>query len=367
MKLVRALTPRVLKIGLLVVPVGLALAYYLFLSADRYVSESIVTVRQATQEQSALPGTALLLAGINPPSREDTLYLRQYVHSLGLLQRLDAKLNLRAHYEAEKLDPFYRLYDDASQEWFHEYYRNRVEVLFDEVASLLTIRVQGFDPEFAQQLNKEILDESERFVNAFSQRIAREQMTFAEAELERAAKRLQEAKGEVLAFQTKNRLLDPTAQAQAAGALTAELQAALARQEAELRNLRSYLNENSFQVQALRNQVDALRKQLEAERQRATVGTGGGRLNEQAAQFQDLLLQAGFAEDAYKLALSAVESARIDATRKQKSLVVIEPPAKPELAVYPRRIYNLVTLFVVCCLLYGVARLAVATIRDHLD
>ena len=367
MKLVHTLTPRVLKVGFLVIPVGLAMLYYFFLSADRYVSEAVVTVRQASQEQSALPGTALLLAGINPPSREDTLYLRQYVHSLGLLRKLDAKLNLRAHYEAEKLDPFYRLYGDASQEWFHEYYKNRVEVLFDEVASLLTIRVQGFDPAFAQELNKTILDESERFVNAFSQRIAREQMTFAQAELEQAAKRLQTAKGEVLAFQTKNKLLDPTAQAQASGALTAELQAALARQEAELRNLRSYLNEDSFQVQALRNQVEAVRKQLEAERQRATVGSGGGRLNEQAAQFQDLLLQAGFAEDAYKLALSAVESARIDATRKQKSLVVIEPPTKPELAIYPRRIYNLVTLFVVCCLLYGVARLAVATIRDHLD
>jgi capsular polysaccharide transport system permease protein len=120
-------------------------------------------------------------------------------------------------------------------------------------------------------------------------------------------------------------------------------------------------------VQALRNQVDALRKQLDAERQRPTVGSNNVRLNEQAAKFQDLLLQAGFAEDTYKLALSAVESARIDATRKQKSLVVIEPPGTPELAIYPRRVYNLVTLFVVCCLIYGVARLVVATVRDHLD
>lgn len=367
MRLFHALTPRFLQVCIVALPVALALCYFTFIAADRYVSESIVTVRQAGQEQSALPGTALLLAGINPPSRDDTLYLRQYVHSLGLLQRLDNRLHLREHYQAEKLDPFYRLYDDTSQEWFLEYYRSRVEVLFDEVASLLTIRVQGFEPEFAQRLNQAILEESEAFVNAFSQRIAREQMGFAETELQRAAGRLQAAKAEVLTFQTKNKLLDPMAQAQAAGALTAELQATLARQEAELRNLRSYLNEDSFQVQALRNQVDALRKQLDAERQRPTVGSNNVRLNEQAAKFQDLLLQAGFAEDTYKLALSAVESARIDATRKQKSLVVIEPPGTPELAIYPRRVYNLVTLFVVCCLMYGVARLVVATVRDHLD
>ncbi|MCW7538936.1 capsular biosynthesis protein [Aquabacterium sp. A7-Y] len=367
MTFVQSLTPRRLKIALIAVPLLLATLYYVFFAADRYVSESIVTVRQTNQESSNLPGVALLLGGVNPPSREDTLYLRQYIHSLEMLKRLDAKLNLRAHYEAEKLDPLYRLYGGTSQEWFLEYYRSRVEVLFDEVASLLTVRVQGFEPAFAQQVAQGILQESEQFVNAFSHRIAREQMGFAEQELQRAAERLQAAKAKMVDFQDRHRLLDPAAQAQASGALTAELQATLAKHEAELRHLRSFLNENSYQVQALQSQVEALRKQLEAERGRATSGKSSDRLNALASQFRDLTLQAGFAEDAYKLALSAVENARIDATRKLKSLVVIEPPAKPEIAIYPRRVYDLVTLFVVCCLLYGVTRLVVTTVRDHQD
>jgi capsular polysaccharide transport system permease protein len=62
-----------------------------------------------------------------------------------------------------------------------------------------------------------------------------------------------------------------------------------------------------------------------------------------------------------------VESARIEATRKLKSLVVVEPPVLPEIAEYPRRWYNLATLLVVCCLIYGVVSLVVATIRDHQD
>ncbi|GIX24543.1 MAG: capsule polysaccharide transporter [Caldimonas sp.] len=366
-KLLSALTPARLKLLLIALPVLLAAVYYYALAADRYVSESIVTVRQANQNAAGAAGAALLLAGISPASREDNLYLRQYIHSLDLLKKLDAELGLRAHYEAETLDPFFRLWAGVSQEWFLEYYRARVEVLFDEVAGLLTVRVQGFEPEFAQKLNAAILRESEAFVNAYSQRMAREQMQFAQGELDRAAERLQAAKNEVLAFQTTHKLLDPTAEAQASGALVAELQAALAKQETELRALRSYLNDDSFQVQALRNQVEALRKQLEAERARATVGPRDVRLNEQAARFQDLLLRAGFAEDAYKLALAAVENARIDASRKLKSLVVIESPSRPEEALYPRRLYNLVTLFIVCCLLYGITRLIVATIQEHQD
>ncbi|WP_019562181.1 MULTISPECIES: hypothetical protein [Caldimonas] len=368
-KLLSALTPARLKLLLIALPVLLAAVYYYALAADRYVSESIVTVRQANQNAAGAAGAALLLAGISPASREDNLYLRQYIHSLDLLKKLDAELGLRAHYEAETLDPFFRLWAGVSQEWFLEYYRARVEVLFDEVAGLLTVRAQGFEPEFAQKLNAAILRESEAFVNAYSQRMAREQMQFAQGELDRAAERLQAAKNEVLAFQTKYKLLDPTAEARASGALMAELQAALAKQEAELRALRSYLNDEAFQVQTLRNQVEALRKQLEAERLRATSTDGpkDARLNEQAARFQDLLLRAGFAEDAYKLALAAVENARIDASRKLKSLVVIESPSRPEEALYPRRLYNLVTLFIVCCLLYGITRLIVATIQEHQD
>ncbi|MCM5679007.1 capsular biosynthesis protein [Schlegelella sp. S2-27] len=368
MKFIYWLTPRRLKIGMIALPMIFAVIYYPMIAADRFVSSVTLTVRQASQDASAnIPGMAMLLGGVNPPSREDTLYLQQYVHSLDMLKRLDARLNLRAHYESEKLDPIYRLYGGASQEWFLQYYRARVEVLFDDLSSLLTIRVQGFEPEYAQQVAQAIIEESENFVNAFSHRIAREQMRFAEQELQHAAQRLQTSKAEVLAFQNKHKLLDPTAQAEASGALVAELQSTLARQEAELRNLRSFLQEDAYQVQALKGQVAALRAQLDAERKRSTTGNSSERLNELAAKFRDLMLQARFAEDAYKLALSAVENARIDATRKIKSLVVIESPAKPEIAEYPRRVYNLITLLIVCCLLYGVARLVVATIRDHQD
>lgn len=369
MKFVSRLSSRLL-LGVLVIgPMALATVYFLIFSADRYVSESVVTVRQTSSGAPAggMSGAALLLAGLNPASREDTLYLQTYIHSMGLLGKLNERLHLREHYGEEKLDPLFRLWGGTSQEWFLDYYRSRVEVLMDDVSGLLKVRVQGFEPEFSQALNRAILEESERFVNELSHRMAREQGQFAESELERAAARLQEAKGKLLAFQAKHKLLDPMAQAQAAGSLTAELQAALARQEAELRNALTYLNEDSYQIKALRSQIAALRQQIDEERLRATVGKNGDRLNALAAEFHDLQLQVGFAEDAYKLALTAVETARIDATRKLKSLVVVEPPVLPEIAEYPRRGYNLVTLFVVCCLLYGVVSLIVATIRDHQD
>ena len=78
---------------LLLALVGLPLLLYsLYLgtvAADRFVSESIITVRQAGSEPGGgVPGAAMLLAGITPPAHEDTLFLKQFVHSLGLLLKL---------------------------------------------------------------------------------------------------------------------------------------------------------------------------------------------------------------------------------------------------------------------------------------
>lgn len=355
--------PKTLAGWMIALPMALALIYYALFAADRYVSESVVTIREAGQSVNPVPGLAML-AGLHSPPREDVLYLKEYMHSLDMLKHLDAKLGLRKAYAQAGLDPFYRLFPDISQEWFLWYFRNRVDIGFDDASSLITLRVDGFSPDFVRVMNAEILAQSERFINEVSHRLAREQMSFSEGELHKARERYQQAKNRLLAFQNKHRLLDPTAQAQATASLSTQMEGDLARLETELKNLLTYLQEDSHQVVSLRNQIAALKSQLGQERGRVTGGADG-RLNTLAAQYQGLLLDAGFAEDAYKLALAATESTRIEASRKLKGLVVVESPTRPETAAYPQRIYNLVTLLLALGLLYGITRLAVATLRDH--
>lgn len=362
------LTPRRLQIVLIAVPMVLATLYFTIFAADRYVSESTVALQHASNDVSSLPGAALLLAGLSSPSRSESLYLQQYMQSLALLKRLDAKLGLRKHYEAERLDGFTRLWGGASQERFLEYFRNRVEVTVDEASATITVRAQGFAPAFAQELNKAILEEGERFVNEMSHSLAREKLNFSESELARAGGHLEQATADVLAFQNRYGLLDPAMDAQASGALSAQMQASITKSEAELRGLRSFMTEDAPPVKALRAQIKATQAQMEAERARATgTDAQSERLGALTIEFKGLRMRAEFALDAYKVALVAIESARMDATRKLTSLVIIEPPTLPETAEYPRRLYDLTTLLVVCLLLYAVTRLVIATIREHQD
>lgn len=356
-----------LAVWIIALPMLLSAVYLFFIAADRYVSESIITVKQSGDTGVlAASGIAQVLGGTTSASREETLYLREYVHSLDMLRYLDAKLGLRNAYEAGDLDIFYRLYPGTSQEWFHWYYTNRVEVVFDDLTSLLSIRVQGFTPEFAQAVNAEILAQCERFVNEISHRLAREQLAFAEGELRTASGRLQEAKARLLAFQNKHGIFDPLSQAQASAALGSQLDAEIAGKEAELKAMLGFMQEDAPAVIGIRNEIAALKSQRAMEGEKV-ASEKGSRLNRLAAEFQRLVLEAGFAEEAYKAALASVETTRIEASRKLKSLVVVATPGKPETAIYPQRIYNLGTLLMMLTLLYGIVRLVIATVQDHRD
>ncbi len=359
------LTHRRLAVLMIVIPLLLAAAYFGIVAEDRYVSESIVTVRQADQSHSSFSGLSTLLGGVTGASHEDVVYLRRYVLSADMLGRLDQQLGLRKYFEHATHDPLQQLPANATREDFLEYFQNHIELLYDDSSSMLTLKVQAFDPQFAQKLNRAIVAESERFVNSYSRHIAGEQLSFAERELNRMEGRLTDAKKSVLSFQAQHKVLDPMAQAQAAGAVDSQLRATLVKLEAEEKGLLAYLNEDSFQVASLRNQISAIRAQIQQERASATSGPDSLRVNALAAEYHGLMQNVAFAEGTYKLALTAVEAARMEATRKLKGMVTIQSPTLPERAEYPRRIYNLATLLVVTALLYAIVTLILATIREH--
>lgn len=352
------------------VPMALALFYYAFLAADRYVSESIITVKQADDTGPSGSGGAAASLVLGLPmggaSSTDAVYLRDYIYSVDMLKHLDAAAGLRKLYEAQKRDLFFRLFAGASQEWFLWYYRNRVSVGLDPQSSILYLSVEGFEPEQALLINREIVAQAERFINEISHRMAREQMGYAETYLHQAQDRYQNSKDRLIDFQNKHQLFDPIAQAQAKAGLGNELEEELTRDETELRNELTFLNERSYQVVALKNKINATKAQIQELRQR-TASEEGQELNELAGDFQRLSFDAQFAEDTYKASLATVEKIRLETSRKLKHVVVIATPTRPEWPLYPRRIYNLATLLLMLALLYGITRLVLAIIEDHRD
>jgi capsular polysaccharide transport system permease protein len=360
------MSPRNLRLGLIAIPWLTAAVYLWFFAADRYVAESVVAVRQ--EGGGALPtgiDALSMMFGTSSGSREDQFMLQAHILSMDMLRQVDEALDLRAAYSQPRTDFMFGMAGDARQEDFLKYYRSRVSVAVNDASGLITIRTQGFTPEIAQAVNVEVVRRSERFINESSHQLAREQMAFAESEVRKARAHLDAVRVRVQEFQQRHGILDPTAQAMANTGLTSELQAMLAREEAELKALQAYLNDNAPQVVAKRAQIAALRSQLEQESQRVLTSADGQSLNVLVGDYQELLAELEFVSDAYRSALTGLEMARIESTRKLKSLVLVESPALPEAAEHPRRTYMLVALLMGLALVYAIGRLIVATIEDH--
>jgi capsular polysaccharide transport system permease protein len=363
------LSPRNLRVGIIAVPWLIAAAYLFVFAADRYVSESVVVVRQEGTTM-AIPGGLNALSamfGTSAATGEDQYMLKAHILSIDMLRQLEAKLDLRQAYSSPALDFIFRMDSNATQEAFLDHYLSRIEVVVDDGSGLLTIRTQGFTPEIAQAVNQEVVAISERFINESSHQLAREQMAFAESELKNVRARLDEVRNRLLRFQEEHGILDPAAQAAANTGLTAQLHGIQASYEAELKGLLAYLHPDAPQVEALQAQIMGIRQQVEAERQSSVTGEEGASLNVLAGKYQELLAELEFTADAYRGALTALETARIESTRKLKSLVLVESPALPESAEFPRRVYSLLALLMGLTLLYGIGRLVVATIEDHME
>lgn len=350
---------------LIFLPFCISCIYFGFIATDRYVGEAKVIVKKADTNGNSDMGFSILGTGSTPDALDSQL-VREFILSLDMLHHLNELLSLKNHYQNEKADLLSRLWNDSSQEEFLDYYRKHLTVDYNDISGVLTIRAQAFAPEFAQQLVTAVMKRSEQYINEIGHRLAAEQVAFVQKELDRASEHLRTAKQQIIEFQNKYQIFNPEQESGAKLNTVNQLDAELTRSKAELNNLRSYMNESAADVLALKAKITALETQLVVERSKL-VGNDNNNFSDVNAKYADLLLDLEFATDQYKASLRSLEQARIEAYQKLKHLVVVDSPSLPETSEYPRRIYNLISIFVILVLLYGAAQITIATIREHRD
>lgn len=352
--------------AIIFLPMTLLIIYLAIFSQPRFVSESKVAIKRSDDLASNSVNFGLLLGAINPSSVEDALYLKEYINSPDMLAVLDKQLNFRQAFSQSGLDFLHHLSPDETTEKFLRYYRERLSVTYDDKAGLLAIRTQGFTPEFALNFNKAVLKESERFINELSHRIARDQLAFAEKEMEKSRSRLNNSKSELLAYQNSNNVLDPEAQALAASSLVNTLMGQKIQMEAELRTLLTYLRDDAAQVVSVRNAIASMQAQIDNEKGKITAPQGD-KLNRMAVEFEEIRSRVTFDNELYKLALTSIEKTRVEAARKLKVLSVISSPQQPQESTFPNIPYLIACWLLVCCLMFGTLKLLLAVIEDHRD
>jgi capsular polysaccharide transport system permease protein len=353
---------------LIVLPTALAAAYYGWFASDRYVSHAQLTVKSSGGNAAGGQLDSMLSGLVSEGSSSESYVVQEYILSASILNTLSNWLNLRDTWKSETIDRWSRLSADASQEDLLSYYRGMVDATFDSEKSVINLSVQGYSRADANALATAIIELSDSLVNEMSSRLRTDALQFARAEVERAEQRLQDARLAMKRFQNEHGDLNPEETASAIGGIIANLESKLAQVRTDISAKSTYLRDDSPAMKALYAQERALEQQLERERQRLAgkQGEGGDRkYSDLLADYEELRIREEFALKSYEAAQTALETARVEASRKQLYLVSFVEPTMPDEATKPERFRNTLVVFLGGVVAFGLIMLIGAAIREH--
>lgn len=348
------------------VPTILAFIYYAFIASGQYVVESRFSVKgNEMQQLDLLSG----IAGIPSQggSATDSYIVQDYIHSLDMIRAINQDLDLRALFNYEDADWLSALGKQKTQLELLKYWNKFVTASYDPTTTIITLRVRAFSPEDAKLLTKRILYQSEVLVNNLSEQARKDDLAFAEAEVKRAEERVTDARVLMNEFRTQVQDLDPSQTASAKMILIGELEAQLAKTEAELKVLSAYMDAKAPSVISLSRRVDALKQQINKEKRSITGGTETqSALSGVFADYEPLVVERTFAEKAYTSALASLEAARVEAARKHRYLAVFVEPILPDEATEPYRVKSVTTVFLASIVVWMIGLLGIGIIKEHI-
>ena len=355
-------------VAVVFVPTLVAVVYYSFIASDVFTSESRFVVRSPQRQQSnSVLGNILSGSGF-ARSQDDAFSVHDYVMSRDALQVLEDKLQIRKAYSSNSVDfvsRFPSMFSGDSFEELHKYYAKQVVITHDSSSNISLLRVHAFNAEQAHAMNELLLGMSERLVNQINERGRQDLVKYAQTEATEAERKAKEAALALATYRNQRSVFDPDRQSAIQLQQISKLQDELIATKMQLAQVTA-LSPDNPQVPVLQKRSAALQKEMDTEMGKI-AGTGGNSLTNKAADFERLSLERAFADRQLASAMTSLENAKNEARRKVLYLERIVQPNKPDMALEPRRVRSIFSIFIIGLVAWGILSMLLAGVREHQD
>jgi capsular polysaccharide transport system permease protein len=351
--------------GIVGLPTLIAGVYYFAIASDLYLSEAKFIVRSPKQVQASGIGALLQSTGLSRAA-EDTSAVQDFIMSRDAVRKLEQKDDLRTVFSRPEGDIVTRfpgiLFWRKDFEALFSRYDHFVFVETDTSTAVTALRVKAYRPEDAHALASALLSYSEQLINQLNERARRDALDTARREVDRAEQRIAEIQTELTAYRVKQKMIDPKSASSGVLELIGQMNAAQANARAQLGELLNN-SPNSPQIPLVKTRIASLDKLIAEER--AKLSGESDSVVSALTEYERLNLQRELAEKALASAFTSLEAARIEAQRQQLYLETIAQPNLADYPLYPKRIVSFLTVVATCMLVYGLAWLLVANVREH--
>ena len=345
-------------------PTLIALVYFGLFASGVYVSESRFIVRSQDKATPTALGLLLNNAALNHGTPESSA-AQSYLLSRDALAALNRGDGYKKAYTRPGISWFDRFDPTGwmgSFEDLYRYYSAHVRVDADSAAGITVLTVRAYTPDDARRFNEALLRMAEATVNRMSERARADLITTTEREVVEAKAAARDAAAALARYRNTAGVIDPEKQAPIQYELIARLQDELIAARSDRRQL-AIVAPQSAQIGAL----DARINELEARIAEQSGMAAGNRKSLAAAgeTYQRLSLEADFSAKRLAAALASLESAETEAHRQSSYVERIVEPNLPDHAIEPHRFRGIATTLIFSLIVWGVATLLIAGIRDH--
>jgi capsular polysaccharide transport system permease protein len=351
--------------GIVGLPTLIAGVYYFGIASDQYLSEARFIVRSPKQVQASGIGALLQTTGLGRAA-EDTSAVQDFIMSRDAVRKLEANNDLRTVFNRPEGDfvtrfpgiLFWRK-DFEALFWRYDHF---VSIETDTSTGVTALRVKAYRPEDSHTLASALLSYSEQLINELNERARRDALATARREVDHAEHRIADIQTELTEYRVKQKMLDPKSASSGVLELIAQMSAAQANARTQLGELLNN-SPSSPQIPLVKNRIASLDKLIAEERAKLSGATDS--VVSALTEYERLNLQQELAQKALASAFTSLEAARIEAQRQQLYLETIAQPNLADYPLYPRRLVSFIMVFATCMLIYGLAWLLVANVREH--
>jgi capsular polysaccharide transport system permease protein len=345
-------------------PTLIAGVYYFAIASNQYLSETQFIVRGVKPTVISSIGSLLASSGFSRADKESAA-VEEFIMSRDAVRKLEEHNDLRGVFgrpEGDFIARFPGILMRSDFEALFRRYSDYVSVVTSGETGVTTLDVKAFRPQDAQNIARALLGYAEQLVNQMNERARHDALAQARGEVKRISQKLDEIQDQLTAYRIKKDMLDPKSASVSILRLIGQMEAAQANARAQLGELLKSAP-NSPQIPLVKTRIALLDKLL-AE-QHAKISGANNSVARTLTTFERLELDKMIAEKGLTSAYASLEAARIEAQRQQ---LYLEPVAQPNLAdypLYPKRLLSFAMVFSVCFLVYGLAWLLVASVREH--
>lgn len=315
------------------------LLYALTLALPLYTSAATVVVRGGTGELSAGAAASMgrgraAAGGGDMVALLDGFLVQDYLRSADAMREIDQSIGLFELFPGGSADPFHPLPADPTPEEKLKFYRTVVKVRYSLTRQ--TVEIEGSAPrsDHAARISQATVGISEAFINRYNERVRRDVLSSAEADVGRAEERLLAAQSTMRSLRNATGRLDPMEEGNRIGAVIQQLEIQRASAAAERDALAALgAPSGSPKMAEVSARIASLERFIAIERSRLVGSTGA--ISGNLSSFENATGDVELAQEEVREARTSLAMARSNFARQQRYLLTIATPSVPTQRSWP--------------------------------